>query len=92
MAVTTARMKGWKTRNYLERRFHHHRTMGTAERSGLAAMFDYGKKDYFLGGSPIWELFRVGYRILRGPSSSAASPSLRLLLGRIGASRTTCLS
>ena len=67
MAVTTARMKGWKTRNYLERRFHHHRTMGTAERSGLAAMFDYGKKDYFLGGSPIWELFRVGYRMTKRP-------------------------
>ena len=44
MAVTTARMKGWKTRNYLERRYHHHRTMGTAERSELAAMFDYGRE------------------------------------------------
>lgn len=67
MAVTTARMKGWKTRNYRERRFHHHRTMGTAERSVLGAMFDYGKKDYFLGGSPIWELFRVGYRMTKKP-------------------------
>lgn len=67
MAVTTARMKGWKTRNYLERRFHHHRTMGTAERNRLGAMFDYGKKDYFLGGSPIWELFRVGYRLTKRP-------------------------
>ena len=67
MAVTTARMKGWKTRNYLERRYHHHRTMGTAERSELAAMFDYGKKDYFLGGSAIWELFRVCYRMTKKP-------------------------
>src|SRR5882724_3159420 len=46
IAVTTARMKGWKTQNYPERRFHHHREMGTAERSKLGAMFDYGKKDY----------------------------------------------
>ena len=67
MAVTTARMKGWRTRNYLERRFHHHRIMGTAQRSELGANFDYGKKDYFLGGSPVWELFRAGYRMTKKP-------------------------
>jgi hypothetical protein len=67
IAVTTARMKGWKTRNFPERRFHHHRKMGTAERNSLGAAFDYGKKDYFLGGSPIWELFRVSYRITKRP-------------------------
>lgn len=67
IAVTTARMKGWKTRNFPERHFHHHRTMGTAQRSRVGAMFDYGEKDYFLGGSPIWELFRVGYRITKKP-------------------------
>jgi biofilm PGA synthesis N-glycosyltransferase PgaC len=78
MAVTTARMKGWKTRNYLERRFRHHRIMGTAERSALGAMFDYGKKDYFLGGSPIWEVFRVGYRMTKKP---LVFGGLALLLG-----------
>ena len=31
IAVTTARMKGWKTRNFPRSRFHHHRIMGTAE-------------------------------------------------------------
>jgi poly-beta-1,6-N-acetyl-D-glucosamine synthase len=67
IAVTTARMKGWETRNYAERRFHHHRRMGTANRSKLGAMFDYGKKDYFLGGSPVWELFRAGYRMIKSP-------------------------
>jgi hypothetical protein len=30
-------------------------------------MFDYGKKDYFLGGSPVWELFRVSYRMIKKP-------------------------
>jgi hypothetical protein len=30
-------------------------------------MFDYGKKDYFLGGSPIWQLFRVAYRMTKKP-------------------------
>jgi len=67
IAVTTARMKGWKTRNYPERRYHHYRTMGTAERSQLGAAFDYGGKDYFLGGSPLWELFRAGYRMTKRP-------------------------
>ena len=41
--------------------------MGTAERGHLGAMFDYGKKDYFLGGSPIWQLFRVAYRMTKKP-------------------------
>lgn len=67
IAVTTARMLGWKTRNYPERRFHHHRMMGTAERSHLGAALDYGAKDYFLGGSPVWELFRAGYRMTKKP-------------------------
>jgi glycosyltransferase involved in cell wall biosynthesis len=67
IAVTTARMKGWKTQNFPERRFRHHRPMGTAKRGAVGAMFDYGKKDYFLGGSPIWELFRVMYRMTKPP-------------------------
>ena len=67
IAVTTARMKGWKTRNFPDRWFHHHRTMGTAERSPVGAMFDYGKKDFFLGGSPLWQVFRVGYRMTKKP-------------------------
>jgi poly-beta-1,6-N-acetyl-D-glucosamine synthase len=67
IAVTTARMKGWRTRNYPERYFHHHRTMGTAQRGALGAAFDYGEKDYFLGGSPVWEIFRVLYRMSQKP-------------------------
>jgi glycosyltransferase involved in cell wall biosynthesis len=67
IAVMTARMKGWNVRAYPEKRFHHHRTMGTAERGALSALFSYGEKDYYLGGSPIWELFRVGYRMTKKP-------------------------
>jgi glycosyltransferase involved in cell wall biosynthesis len=67
IAVTTARMKGWKTRSFPERRFQHYRPMGTAERSKLAASFSYGEKDYYLGGSPIWEMFRVAYRMTKRP-------------------------
>jgi poly-beta-1,6-N-acetyl-D-glucosamine synthase len=67
IAVTTARMKGWETRNYPDRRYHHPRVMGTAEKGPLGAAFDYGKKDYFLGGSPLWQLFRVAYRMTKKP-------------------------
>ena len=67
IAVTTARMLGWKTRNFPERRFYHHRRMGTARRGAIGARFDYGMKDYFLGGSPIWEIFRVIYRLGKPP-------------------------
>jgi biofilm PGA synthesis N-glycosyltransferase PgaC len=67
IAVTTARMKGWKTRSFPQKRFRHYRALGTAGRSGVAASFSYGEKDYYLGGSPIWELFRVAYRMTKRP-------------------------
>ena len=67
IAVTTARMKGWKTRSFPQKRFRHYRALGTAGRSGVAANFSYGEKDYYLGGSPIWELFRVAYRMTKRP-------------------------
>jgi hypothetical protein len=67
IAVTTARMKGWRTRSFREKRFNHHRMLGTAERSNLASSFSYGEKDYYLGGSPVWQLFRVSYRMTKRP-------------------------
>jgi glycosyltransferase involved in cell wall biosynthesis len=67
IAVTTARMKGWKTRSFREKSFFHYRSLGTAERGFLAAAFSYGVKDYYLGGHPVWELCRVGYRAAKRP-------------------------
>jgi glycosyltransferase involved in cell wall biosynthesis len=67
IAVTTARMRGWKTRSFREKSFFHHRSLGTAERSNLASSFSYGEKDYYLGGHPLWELFRVAYRMSKRP-------------------------
>src|SRR6266853_1162606 len=67
IAVTTARMMGWKTRSFAEKRFQHYRTLGTAERGILASLFSYGEKDYYLGGSPVWQLFRVCYRSAKRP-------------------------
>jgi glycosyltransferase involved in cell wall biosynthesis len=67
IAVTTARMMGWTTRSFRERWFFHYRSLGTAERSLLASTFSYGEKDYYLGGHPLWELFRVAYRATKKP-------------------------
>jgi len=72
IAVTTARMKGWKTRSFPEKRFHHYRMLGTAGRSSVGATFSYGKKDYCLGGSPLWQLFRVVYRMTKQPIDGLA--------------------
>jgi len=67
IAVMTARMKGWTVTAFPEKRFHHHRLMGTAERGDVAALFSYGEKDYYLGGSPVWQLFRGAYRMTKTP-------------------------
>jgi glycosyltransferase involved in cell wall biosynthesis len=72
IAVTTARMKGWRTKSFPQKRFHHYRSLGTAGKSGVAASFSYGEKDYYLGGSPVWQLFRVAYRATKQPIAGLA--------------------
>ncbi len=67
IAVMTARMKGWEVRSFQEKRFHHYRTLGTAEKGVLSALFDYGERAYFLGGSWVWQFFRVIYRMAKKP-------------------------
>jgi poly-beta-1,6-N-acetyl-D-glucosamine synthase len=67
IAVTTARMMGWTTESFREKSFFHHRRLGTAGRGIHSSMFAYGQKDYYLGGHPIWELFRVAYRARKRP-------------------------
>lgn len=67
MAVATARMKGWKTKSFREKSFFHYRRLGTSGRSVLSSLFSYGEKDYYLGGHPLWELFRVAYRLAKQP-------------------------
>jgi glycosyltransferase involved in cell wall biosynthesis len=67
IAVTTARMHGWKTRSFREKAFFHHRSLGTAERGPLGSAFSYGQKDYYLGNAPTWEIFRIGYQLMNRP-------------------------
>jgi poly-beta-1,6-N-acetyl-D-glucosamine synthase len=67
IAVTTARMRGWKTRSFREKCFFHHRSLGTAERSPFASGFAYGEKDFYLGGHPLWVLLRVMFKMTKRP-------------------------
>lgn len=67
IAVTTARMKGWQTISFKEKVFYHHRRLGTGNSKKLEALFNYGKKDYYLGNHPLWEIFRFIYRLTKKP-------------------------
>ncbi len=67
IAVVSARMKGWKTRTFTETVSLHHRTMGTAQNSGLGAKFKYGAKDYSVGNHPLWEIVRAFYQMKQRP-------------------------
>jgi glycosyltransferase involved in cell wall biosynthesis len=67
IAVVSARMKGWKTQTFTENVCIHHREMGTAQRSALAAKFKTGVKDYSVGNHTVWELFRTVYQMKQRP-------------------------
>ncbi|MCS6320059.1 MAG: glycosyltransferase family 2 protein [Nitrospira sp.] len=67
VAVTTARMKGWKTRTFTEKVCHHHRPMGTASSGKLQAWYKLGWQDYYLGGHPFWEIFRACLQMKNKP-------------------------
>jgi len=67
VAVTTARLKGWKTRTFTEKVCFHHRKMGTGDSNSIGAWLRHGRKDYFLGGHPIWQIFRSLYQMKSKP-------------------------
>jgi glycosyltransferase involved in cell wall biosynthesis len=67
VAVTTARMKGWKTRTFTDKILVHHRRIGTEQSSTLKAAYQLGQKDYYLGNHPLWEFFRCVYQMRYKP-------------------------
>lgn len=58
IATLTARSKGWKTRTFPEKMALHHRVVGTAENSQIKSRFILGKRDWMVGNSVVWQLFR----------------------------------
>lgn len=67
VAVTTARMNGWKTRTFTEMVCVHNRKIGNGGGKNLTAFFRFGRQDYYLGGHPIWEIFRSIYQMKNKP-------------------------
>lgn len=67
VAVTTARMKGWQTRTFLDKTCFHHRKMGTASRNPLMARFHHGQEDYYVGQHPLWQLLRGAFQMKSTP-------------------------
>lgn len=67
VAVTSARMKGWKTRTFTEKISVHHRNWGTAQCGPIRAIFNNGKRDYAQGNHPLWQLVRCIYQMRRRP-------------------------
>jgi glycosyltransferase involved in cell wall biosynthesis len=67
LAVTTARMMGWRTRTFREKSVLHHRMIGTGKSTRLGALFRQGAKDFRLGNHPVWQFFRALYQMKYRP-------------------------
>jgi glycosyltransferase involved in cell wall biosynthesis len=67
VAVTTARMKGWQTQTFTEKVCFHHRRLGTGNNRPLLVAFHYGRKAYYVGGHPLWEILRGFFRMRERP-------------------------
>jgi len=67
VAVTTARMKGWKTRTFADKTIRHHRKMGTGKAKPLGARYSLGQQDYYLGNHPLWQVLRMFYQMKYKP-------------------------
>jgi biofilm PGA synthesis N-glycosyltransferase PgaC len=67
IADIAARMSGWKTRTFTDKVYLHHRATGTAQQGVLMAKFQDGGKDYSVGTSLIWEMFRTVYQMTKRP-------------------------
>lgn len=70
VAVVSARMKGWKTRTFIEKHSTHHRKMRSARASynrKLSGIFRSGYHDYTMGVHPLWQFSRFFYQIFGKP-------------------------
>lgn len=67
VAVTTARMKGWKTRTFIDKTCKHYRKIGTANNRGLKVTFRSGYHDYLMGVDAVWQFFRSIYQMRNRP-------------------------
>jgi glycosyltransferase involved in cell wall biosynthesis len=67
VAVTTARLKGWKTKTFTEKISLHHKMTQSDEQTSIKAIFKSGYHDYLMGSSPLWQVFRSIYQMANKP-------------------------
>jgi glycosyltransferase involved in cell wall biosynthesis len=67
LAELACRQAGWKSHAYSERTLTHYRPVGTATRSIYSSRFNYGYRDYYFGGDPLWEVLRVLNQMRHSP-------------------------
>jgi biofilm PGA synthesis N-glycosyltransferase PgaC len=67
VAVTTARIKGWQTKTFMEKNSEHHKKSQSGRHTTLKAIFRSGHHDYLMGGHPVWQVFRSVYQMSKKP-------------------------
>ena len=67
VAVTMARMKGWKVESFPDIRAYHHKCAGLPGRGQLRAKFHVGKMEHVMGDHILYEVARCAGDFLRKP-------------------------
>jgi biofilm PGA synthesis N-glycosyltransferase PgaC len=67
IAVTKARMLGWRTRTFTDKNLIHHRPAGGAESRVFRMLIQRGRKDYLMGNHVVFEFARATYQIGKRP-------------------------
>ncbi len=67
IAVTTARMNGWKTRTFPQKVCFHHRKLGTGHGQAWLVRYRYGQKAYYVGAHPLWAFLRGLFQMRQKP-------------------------
>jgi len=67
VAVTTARMKGWKTQTFTEKLCQHHKKTQSGRHNSLKVTFNSGFHDYLMGTCALWQFFRSAYQMGKHP-------------------------
>jgi hypothetical protein len=65
VAVTTARMIGWKTQSFFEKTSTHHKKSQSFAYMTIAQVFRSGYVDYLIGGDLTWQALRAVNQIRR---------------------------
>ena len=67
VAVTMARMRGWKTHAFSEKSYLHQRKTQSNLQAGLRKVFRSGYHDYLLGSDLLWHICKAFYHAAKAP-------------------------